>query len=325
MNSSNVVPPLLPPGLTYLAALPPSINMLMIGTVGSTLLVPMFVALLAFSSREMKRKPVFILNIISISAGFGMDILSSWTEIQTMLDPEGAFNINVFIAMGCLTFALPICVESILLFRLLAVYPPSRTPRRTFWFIFAPLLLLKLARVINGIITMFPSPVAAAQVTSKQAGNEVEWFLQVFDNTATSLLFLYRLQWGRSFTSMSGNNQSSYAAKLRALFWISVTNFVFPVLLSITQLIFRFRDKNYYHDLYIFFANDYVAIVGVVFATVWVVGSDRTDGTEEGIADSLPTIWFNHGRSPMESIGLATMATTRANESRTELHPFDDY
>ncbi|KAJ7830399.1 hypothetical protein B0H13DRAFT_1514563, partial [Mycena leptocephala] len=280
--------PPLPPGLTYLAALPPSINMLMIGTVGATVLVPMFIALLVFSTEEMRRKPVFILNVISVLAGFAMGVLSNWSEIQTILKPDQPFNINAFIAVGCMTVGLPICVESILLFRLLAVYPPSRTPRLVLYSIFGPLLLLKLGRIINAIIFFteitslahqFPSSIAAAQVAWDRPGDKIEWILQVLDNSATSLLFIHRLQGGRSLMEMSGtsprsqNLPASYAAKLKALFWISVSNFVFPVILSITQLIFRFRDNNYLNGTYIFFANNYVEIIGVLFATVWAAGT----------------------------------------------------
>jgi hypothetical protein len=56
--------------------------MLMIGTVGATVLVPMFIALLVFSTEEMRRKPVFILNVISVLAGFAMGVLSNWSEVS---------------------------------------------------------------------------------------------------------------------------------------------------------------------------------------------------------------------------------------------------
>jgi hypothetical protein len=91
-----------------------------------------------------------------------------------------------------MTVGLPICVESILLFRLLAVYPPSRTPRLVLYSIFGPLLLLKLGRIINAIIFFteitslahqFPSSIAAAQVAWDRPGDKIEWILQVLDNS----------------------------------------------------------------------------------------------------------------------------------------------
>lgn len=57
------------------------------------------------------------------------------------------------------------------------------------------------------------------------------------------------------------------------LFWIAVSNFVFPVLLSLAQLIFTFRDSSYLDGGYIFLTNNYVEIIGVLLATVWAAGS----------------------------------------------------
>ncbi|KAJ6623566.1 hypothetical protein B0H10DRAFT_2010538 [Mycena sp. CBHHK59/15] len=334
MSTTSLVPPPLPPGLTYVAALPPSLNMLMIGTVWSSMLVPMLIALLLFSTKELRRKPIFILNVVSVLMGIAMGILNAWLEFKTMLSPDQTIPTNSFVAMGCLTVGIPIFVESILVIRLLAVYPPARTSRLLLWSIFGPLFIIKVARVVNAVIFMveyaklarqFPNPIEAGQVTWHKPGEKIEWFLQVFDNTAASLLFLKRLQWGKSFASLSGSanttssKRMSYATKLKTLFWISLSNFVFPVLLSIIQLVFRFRDPSYLDGTYVFLTNNYVEIVGVLLATVWAAGTQWTDGTSTDPAPvSIASIQFRKNDStPVDSFGLSTRNGTHTDSHRT--------
>jgi hypothetical protein len=62
----------------------------------------------------------------------------------------------------------------------------------------------------------------------------------------------------------------SYSAQLRALFWIAVSNFVFPVFFDIALYILIFRAAAHYSAyLIVLITNIYVEIIGVLFATVW--------------------------------------------------------
>ena len=62
----------------------------------------------------------------------------------------------------------------------------------------------------------------------------------------------------------------SYPAQLRALFWIAVSNFVFPIFFDIAQYILIFRDTADYNVyMIVLITNIYVEIIGVLFATVW--------------------------------------------------------
>lgn len=82
------------------------------------------------------------------------------------------------------------------------------------------------------------------------------------------------------------------ATRFRGLFLISVSNFVFPSLLSLVQLILVFRGPTtgsevakgnwFLNCTYIMMVNDYITIVGVVFATVWATGTKWA--TENGLS-----------------------------------------
>ena len=65
-------------------------------------------------------------------------------------------------------------------------------------------------------------------------------------------------------------------------FLIAVSNYVFPTLLSLVQLILVFRNPSpftipqtrlwFLQCVYVQNVNNYVTIIGVVFATVWTTG-----------------------------------------------------
>ena len=52
----------------------------------------------------------------------------------------------------------------------------------------------------------------------------------------------------------------TYAARLKALFWIAVYNFVFPVLVNIAQLVLIYHDPNYVHGAMVQFANNFILV-----------------------------------------------------------------
>ena len=81
------------------------------------------------------------------------------------------------------------------------------------------------------------------------------------------------------------------------LFWIAVTNFVFPVILNIAQIIISFLDPVEFHSVYIFYASLYFNIIGVLLATVWRssthwANSEHTIGEEGCRPNTNGTLTF---------------------------------
>ncbi|RDX57202.1 hypothetical protein OH76DRAFT_1476640 [Lentinus brumalis] len=203
------IPP--PPGLNYVAAIEPSLSLLLIGAVCSSILIPIGIALLFFSTSAQRKRPIFILNVISIAFGLIEGALNIYNQTCAIL--ARPINTNVYIVDVLIFILIPIFSESILLLRVIAVYPPR--------------LLPKLSRVaIYG-------PIALAA------------------------------------------HQDSYASRLKALFWIAVSNFVLPVILTLVQLIYVFRDTNFFHGTIVFNVNTYVQIIGVLLATIWCTGTHK--------------------------------------------------
>lgn len=116
-------------------------------------------------------------------------------QIHLMLSPLQPWSSANSLAFSILTSYTPWLVEMILVVRLLAVYPYSTTPKRLWFFIFIPLLLLKIARFVN--MTVFtveyvallrsPSsgnPLSVSQVAwNSHPGPKIEWVIQVLDNS----------------------------------------------------------------------------------------------------------------------------------------------
>ena len=98
----------------------------------------------------------------------------------------------------------------------------------------------------------------------------------------------------------------SYTSRLKGLFWIAVSNFVFPVILSIVQLVFIFRDPDFLKGTYIYVTNSFVEIIGVLLATVWTSSSHwKSDSTSTVRGASIENIHFarRNGASTVSSPG----------------------
>lgn len=88
-------------------------------------------------------------------------------------------------------FLVPICVEGILLVRVISVYPPTSNTRTQNLAIYAPVVAFKIARLTNAVyathdfVGHLPDSVgviAAAQFVWSTKYVRVEWFLQLFDD-----------------------------------------------------------------------------------------------------------------------------------------------
>ncbi|KAJ7593784.1 hypothetical protein C8J56DRAFT_884557 [Mycena floridula] len=323
--------PIPPEGVAFLAVARPSLILLLIGTIWTSMLVPLIVALLFFSTRDLRRKPIFILNLIAISLGFAVGIFNFIVEYHAIMSPRDPMSIQASIAFTVVAGAVPIFVESILLFRLLAVYPPSRTRREVVIAIFGTLGLLKIARIVNVIIFMAnwaaiahqlsANPLIGAELSwtaSTRRGMRVEFILQVLDNSIASGLFIHRLNIARMLGNEAGSH-ASYTSQIKALFWIAVSNFVFPVMLSIATLVCNYQNTNVLYGAAIYVTNGYVAIIGVLLATVWAAGTHWSEdsSTATGNSRSLASIRF---KSAQEATNATTGSASRFSSAGQDLN-----
>ncbi|KAK2467344.1 hypothetical protein APHAL10511_000579 [Amanita phalloides] len=263
------------------ASFKPLYTTVIVTCVWSAMLVPLLVILWLFSDKETRRKPMFIANVVSIALGLTLAGVALELMMTVLLHPLEVPSRSFALAFAFMIASSPLFVESVLLIRLWAVYPYRATPRTTFFAIFIPIALLKLARVANVIVYLVELAKSLAnangqnlllllqQVWTKFPSYKVEWFLQVADNTSASVLFLAKLNRSRVIrTRIRG-----WSSALEALFWISLSNFVIPVMLSIAQLVVVWKSPNIFNVVPICIVNVYVQIIGVLLATVWASGT----------------------------------------------------
>ena len=91
-----------------------------------------------------------------------------------------------------------------------------------------------------------------------------------------------------SFASPGLLTVTLIGSTLEALFWIAVSNFVIPVVLSIAQLVVLWVSQNIFIVAPIMIVNIYVEIIGVLLATVWAVGSQWQE--EKCSRSSVPAL-----------------------------------
>ena len=117
-----------------------------------SVLVPVILVLLFFSTHESRRRPVFALNLTACASGICLAALVVVNEVGTVLHPDKAASQNNFVAIISFSSFSALFVDSILLVRLLALFPRQTTPHRTYVAIMATPVLLKCGRLITIIL-----------------------------------------------------------------------------------------------------------------------------------------------------------------------------
>ncbi|KAJ7621507.1 hypothetical protein DFH06DRAFT_1341135 [Mycena polygramma] len=278
--------PALPPGVTLLALIRPSLNLLIIGTVWAAALVPLLCVLLFFSTAQIRRQPIFIMNLFAVVMGIVVGAINLELFVSDILSPPGeGFKPRVQLAYLGMILFLPLFIDCILAFRLYVVYPPRTTSRLQLAIIFIPILVLKIARTTNLILFMVKFAAALLVPDTKNAvgylqilwdhapWTKIEWILQVFDNCYASGLFLWKIQLGRrkaqAASIVNSGSSSSSADKLKSLFFLALSSFMFPCMFSIAQIILTFHNHDFFLGAYVFVNNLYIEIIGVLLATIW--------------------------------------------------------
>lgn len=280
------VPPPPPPGLNYLAAIQPALVDIMIGHTFTVILVPLLVAMFYFSNEHSRRQPIFILNVLNLCLAFSVGIMGDSRAVNTMLSPTHPYPVSYDIIMGALGAVQTILVDTILLFRICSVYPPRYLIWQRFVALVSLPVLLKVLRVIN-LFLFIAALTRAAKGPNAEAALaalwvaapylKIEWFAQLVDNIYASSVFLWTL-WSKRKNkrgSVTGNVKLSFRMRLQTLFWIALSNFTIPALFSVAQIIVIYREVDPVVINQIILANTSIAVIGVVFATVWAGSVNR--------------------------------------------------
>ncbi|KAK7043769.1 hypothetical protein VNI00_008381 [Paramarasmius palmivorus] len=301
-----------PPGLQLYIELTikPALTQLIVGTVWATALIPLLVLLFLWSNSQIRRQPMFIMNVLLVMTGIVIGILNAYLFVTLVIDPQGTSVKADYAFLGMLT-TMPIVIDCILAYRLYIIYPFNSTPKPLLAVIFVPIFLYKVARIVN--LSIFwadfvpsTSGFGRLQVDARFAwyftGNELPWqkiemIFLIVDNCHTSAFILWRL-WGSGYASPefgalgkteklhinttsseideSGRSAATAINPVQRLFYLALSSFILPCVFSITLVIVLFVKKDFYMGAYIFVTNLYLEIICVLIATIWA-GKSRAE------------------------------------------------
>ncbi|KAL5531123.1 hypothetical protein ACEPAG_3999 [Sanghuangporus baumii] len=278
------LPPPPPPGTNFIAAIRPSLNFILVATPLGGMLLPVIILLFVFSTPVSRKAPVFILNVIACLLGLLVAFMNGVLEVKEILQPTVPVPQAMFIATIASTLMTPMFVDSILLTRVIAFYPRRTSILTDRLRAIALPIAIKIARFVTVVLYL-----SNFTQQSKNLGNVllvgemtwfrdhyiiIEWTLQVVDNSYSSLFFLYKL---RLFDAAGREGwivrHPTTLKRIRGLFYIALGNFVFPVILNVAQIVLITTDRSFLDGSYVMFVNDYISILGVVFATIWTTSS----------------------------------------------------
>ncbi|KAF9040442.1 hypothetical protein BDZ89DRAFT_1035087 [Hymenopellis radicata] len=274
----------------YTDAIRPAIGFMLISAVFSAFLVPLFFMLLSMSTASSRKRPIFIINTLSILLGLVLGILSIHLSVTGILNPLVQSNAKEVFAYGVFFVWLPWITEFVLIFRVLVVY--SSYSRTRLGMIIAFPVVMKLARagIFIHFLVLWNQLTATSTVQQYLIAeglprwiHECGWILELFDNMYISALFLWQLASqghifnGQSVGRHSDGGKYSVTNQLRTLFWIASTNLIFPIIFGVIEIAFLFQPQLQLTASMIYSANIYVSVVSTVFASVWASTSPFRD------------------------------------------------
>lgn len=268
-----------------------AIPFIVISLIFSTILLPLLGMLFALSTAQSRRTPIFILNVVAISLGLVVGVLCSHLSIKNIFSPSSGVNADEDFTFSIIYVWMPWITEGILLLRVIVIFRPACARLTHLLALLAVPILLKIARAtvnilfllkLEDVTTDAAMPSRLEQFDATMSVGKVliaiGWILELFDNGYISALFLWRLvKQVRAFDDIriehmyhiQFSSEDSFTSRLKTLFWIASTNFVFPFVFGLGQVVLLFTQRCVFVAACLGMVNVYVSIISTVFATIW--------------------------------------------------------
>ncbi|KAH8818817.1 hypothetical protein DL96DRAFT_372244 [Flagelloscypha sp. PMI_526] len=299
------------PGYARLAAIRPLVYFLLLSAVWPSMLVAMFFLMFHLSTPQIRRTPLFIMNVVAVVLG----VVAGFTQVNrmtlTVLHPNTPIDVVSQRIPTAVSVLLPIYIDCILAVRLYVVYPRSMTSSLQLAVIFVPETALKILRTISAtyfLVRFFQhldhDPSLSKAFTAllyETPCMQIEWIAGLVDNCWASLWFLWRLRRDVMKSSSSieiaatNGTARKISSQLQKLFYLGLSSFVFPCLLNIISVIICYKASIFLNSYaYVFMANFYIQIVGVLLATIWVSKERSAQNSDAACPASLtPSLPFH--------------------------------
>ncbi|KAF9254214.1 hypothetical protein L218DRAFT_975916 [Marasmius fiardii PR-910] len=141
--------PLINPLQSYTIGVASSVKLLLVSTVWASSLIPLLGVLLFLSTPGIRRQPIFIMNVFTVTMGIVLGIVNIKLNITLISNSFSNPMTTTAIAYIGMIVIMPIIMDCILAYRLTAVYPRLRTSIPRLGAIFIPIVIFKVARLTN--------------------------------------------------------------------------------------------------------------------------------------------------------------------------------
>lgn len=132
----------------YITQIKPSFNFVVGLTAFSASLFTLLIVLFAFSTRPLRQRLVFRLNVVAIIISLLLGILNGILSGSAVLNPFNPLPQSLYVATIFFAIYPPLFYDSILLTRLFALYPVATTPALTLIKIFLFPFCIKCGRLV---------------------------------------------------------------------------------------------------------------------------------------------------------------------------------
>jgi hypothetical protein len=169
----------------------------------------MFILLLCFSTRESRTRPLFYFNALALLFGILQGFMLSAlyvsnprpllivrrlevAQVRSILEPSSNLS-GLNLAINIVFLFSPLLVESILLLRLVAVFPSATHGRRTLSLVLGFPIAIRIGRLINMCLAIARSTASSSKLNNNTSQwwallpfIRLEWFLALVDNTCVA-------------------------------------------------------------------------------------------------------------------------------------------
>ncbi|KAI6015605.1 hypothetical protein EDC04DRAFT_2578212 [Pisolithus marmoratus] len=280
----------------FVAEIHPYFDYVLAGTAFSACLFTLLVVLFAFSTKESRRRLVFRLNVLATCIAMTLGVMIGLVSGKAIVDPFNQVSKSAYVASVVFAIFPPVLYDSILLTRLFALYPISTTPPATLLKMFTFPFCIKCTRVIV-VVRFFAIGLknyVSSELTTlslEQDSNAwfrnpemtAEWALQIADNLYSVSIFLYNLHLRTSSIKRAGG----IAERIRQILYISVANFVFPLIFNIALIICITTDRSPTIGALLLMINNFITVIGVLCATLWFSGSEWVRARNDPLSDHV--------------------------------------
>jgi hypothetical protein len=176
------------------------LNIILIAAALGSMLVPILYTLYAFTPAPVRRRPIFLLNVLACVLGIFQATVTVGINYQIIAAPFLPLPVATWLFKIATMVVPPVFIDTVLIFRFMAFFPAQLTSRRTRFGVLVFPAIVKVARLAMIGIFMGTYPTGRLLAPRSKAAEGLFWGrgpviasvfgLQALDNACVSSMWL---------------------------------------------------------------------------------------------------------------------------------------